>query len=62
MFSGMHVVPVSEGTEIECDGKKMIVTASNAVAKGQTFYATHAHLAALKDSKNVKSCSNAKPR
>lgn len=53
MFSGIDIVPVAEGTEIECDGEKLTVTASNAVAKGRTFYVTHAHLAALKASKHV---------
>ena len=53
MFLGMDIVPVSEGTEIDCDGETLIVTASKAVAKGRTFYVTHAHFAALKASEHV---------
>jgi hypothetical protein len=53
MFAGMDIVPVDDGTEIECDGEKLIVSASKAVAKGRIFYVTHAHFAALKANANI---------
>ena len=53
MFSGVYIVPVDDGTEIECDGEKLIVSATKAVAKGRTFYVTHAHYAAIKENASI---------
>lgn len=53
MFAGMDIVAVDDGTEIECDGKKLIVSASKAVAKGRVIYVTHAHFASLKASESI---------
>tara|TARA_R110000744_G_scaffold351687_2_gene457532 strand:+ start:1255 stop:1437 length:183 start_codon:yes stop_codon:yes gene_type:complete len=53
MFSGMDIVPVDDGTEIECDGEKLIVSDTKAVAKGRIFYVTHAHFAALKGNSSI---------
>tara|TARA_R110002051_G_scaffold325869_1_gene432693 strand:+ start:33330 stop:33509 length:180 start_codon:yes stop_codon:yes gene_type:complete len=53
MFYGMDIVAVDDGAEIECDGEKLIVSALRAVAKGRTFYVTHAHFAALKANASI---------
>lgn len=48
MFSGLDIIEVTPGTEIEHNGEKLTVTDTQAVTKGQTIYVTPKQYEAIK--------------
>ncbi|WP_370285803.1 hypothetical protein [Pseudooceanicola nanhaiensis] len=54
MFSGIDIIAVSPGTEIEHEGEKLTVTETQAVHKGRCIYMTEKQVAALKAHPSVK--------
>ena len=48
MFSGLDIVCVEEGTEIEHNGEKLVVSSDYAVQKGRKIYVTDAQYEQIK--------------